>query len=193
MRDDAKAHGPYTWGRAESKAGFVPAAASPIWHCKVASRCSRLHSLTAFSAAREDRAAQPGRTELKPRRPCVVVGFSSWGRAVTYLGRCPSSFFTFHLKSWQFLAFKGRIIATFKIADSENLNDCLKMMPWPAQTYSIRIIAHTADTYITEVSRIHLFCFLFSFAVFFCRVTLHSSSQRTLWNVSFIFPQHAQT
>lgn len=104
--------------------------------------------------------AQPGRTELKPRRPCVV-GFSSWGRAITHPGRCPSSFFTFHLKSWQFLAFKGHIIATFKIADSENLNDCLKMTPWPAQTYSIRILAHTADTYRTEASRIHLFCFLF--------------------------------
>ena len=105
--------------------------------------------------------AQSGRTELKPRRPCIVVGFSSWGRAISYPGRCPSSFFTFHLKSWQFLAFKGRIIATFKIADSENLNDSLKMMLWPAQTYSICIIAHTADTYITEASRIHHFCFLF--------------------------------
>ena len=104
---------------------------------------------------------QPGRTELKPHHPCVVMGFSSWGRAITYPGRCPSNFFSFHMKSWQFLAFKGRIIPTFKIADSENLNDCLKMMLWLAQTYSICTIAYMANTYITEASRIHLFCFLF--------------------------------
>lgn len=110
--------------------------------------------------------AQPGRTELKLRRPCVVVDFSSWGRAITYPGRCPRSFFTFHLKSRQFLAFKGHIIPTFKIADSENLTDCLKMMLWLAQTYSICITAHTANTYITKASRLHIFAFyLFSFAI----------------------------